>query len=141
MSLYSIDTVPMPMDAETYEGKNNEYSLIKVEYKYLAVTHITYLPLTEQQLQLCTKWEPIYYCKSAHLLQDKNVPSCTSAVYYDAEPAVKIKHCKTKYFKSYYLELKILDGGQNLILSNLPKPWKLVCGAQNRPFPLKYYTL
>ena len=50
MSLYSIDTVPVPMDAETYEGKNNEYSLIEVEYKYMAVTHITYVPLTEQQL-------------------------------------------------------------------------------------------
>ena len=31
MSLYSIDTVPVPMDAETYEGKNNKYSLIEVE--------------------------------------------------------------------------------------------------------------
>ena len=50
MSLYSIDTVPVLMDAETYEGKNNEYSLIEVEYKYMAVTHITYVPLTEQQL-------------------------------------------------------------------------------------------
>ena len=51
MSLYSINTVPVPMDAETYEGKNNKYSLIEVEYKYMAVTHITYVPLTEQQLQ------------------------------------------------------------------------------------------
>ena len=50
MSLYSIDTVPVPMDTETYEGKNNEYSLVEVEYKYMAVTHITYVPLTEQEL-------------------------------------------------------------------------------------------
>ena len=50
MSLYSIDTVPVLMDAETYEGKNNEYSLIEVEYKYMAGTHITYIPLTKQQL-------------------------------------------------------------------------------------------
>ena len=35
MLLYSIDTVPVPMDAETYEGKNNKYSLIEVEYKYI----------------------------------------------------------------------------------------------------------
>ena len=34
MSLYSIDsidTVPVLMDAETYQGKNNEYSLIEVD--------------------------------------------------------------------------------------------------------------
>ena len=63
------------------------------------------------------------------------------AIYYDAEPAVKIKHCKSKYVKSSNLELTILDRGQNLILSNLPKGWTLVCGAQNRPFPLKFSTL
>ena len=40
MSLYSIDTVPVLMDAENNE--NNEYSLIEVEYKYMAVTHTTY---------------------------------------------------------------------------------------------------
>ena len=57
------------------------------------------------------------------------------------EPAVKIKRGKTKYIISSHLEPKILDGGQNLILSNLPKPWTLVCGTQNRPFPLKYSTL
>ena len=141
MSLYSINTVPVPMDAETYEGKNNKYSLIEVEYKYMAVTHITYVPLTEQQLQLCTKWGPIYYCESAHLLRDKNVPSCASEMYYDAEPAVKIKHCKSKYLKPNNLEPNILDGGQNFILSNLLKPWILVCGAQNRLFALKYSIL
>ena len=40
MSLYSNDTVPVLMDAENNE--NNEYSLIEVEYKYMAVTHTTY---------------------------------------------------------------------------------------------------
>ena len=99
MSLYSIDTVPVLMDAETYQGKNNEYSLIEVEYRYMAITHITYVPLSEQQLWLCNKWGPIYYCESAHLLRDRNVPSCTSAIYYDSSSAVKIKHCKTKYIQ------------------------------------------
>ena len=107
----------------------------------MVVTHITYVPLTEQQLWLCTKRGLIYYCESAHLLRDKDVPSCASVIYYDAEQAVKIKHCKSKYIKSSHLEPKILDGGQNLILSKLPKPWTLVCGAQNRSSPLKYSTL
>ena len=84
---------------------------------------------------------PFIIVKVSIYLEIKNVPSCTSAIYYDAEPAVKIKHCKSKYIKSSHLEPKILDGGQNLILSNLPKPWTLVCGAQNRPFPLKYSML
>ena len=50
MSLYSIDIVPVQLDAETYQGKNNEYSLIEVEYRHMAITHIMYVPLSEQQL-------------------------------------------------------------------------------------------
>ena len=97
MALYSTDMVPVLLDAETYQSKNNEYSLIEVEYLYMAVTHITYVPLSEQELQLCNKWGPIYYCESAHLLCNKNVPSCSSVIYYDSPPAVKTKYCKTKY--------------------------------------------
>ena len=97
MSLYSIDTVLVLMDAEIYQGKNNKYSLIEVEYRYMVITHITYVPLSEQQLQLYNKWGPIYYCESAHLLRDRNVPSCASAIYYYSSSAVKLKHCKTKY--------------------------------------------
>ena len=62
-------------------------------------------------------------------------------MYYDAEPVIKIKDCKSKYIKSSHFEPKTLDGRQDLILSNLPKPWTLVCGAQKRPFLLKYSTL
>ena len=45
------------------------------------------------------------------------------------------------YIKLSNQESKILDGGEELILSNQPKPWTLVCGTQNRPFPLKYSNL
>ena len=62
-------------------------------------------------------------------------------IYYDTKPVIKIKHCKSKYIKSSHSEPKILDSRQNLILSNLPKPWTLVCGTPNRPFLLKYSTL
>ena len=110
MSLYCINTIPVPIDAETYGGKNKVYSLTEVEYKYMVITHITYVPLTETQLGLCTKWGPISYCESAHLLRDKNILSCASAIYYDVEPAVKIKHCKSKYIKSSQFEPNILDG-------------------------------
>ena len=116
-------------------------SLIEREYRYMAITHITYVPLSEQQLWPCNKWCPIYYCESAHLLRDRNVPSYASTIYYDLSSAVKIKHCKTKYIWSNDLEPKLLNGGENLILSNLPKPWTLVCGVQKWPFPLKYSTL
>ena len=45
----------------------------------MAIAHITYVPLSEQQFQLCNKWGLIYYCESVHLLWNRNVPSCASA--------------------------------------------------------------
>ena len=38
MSLYSMDTVPVPLDAETYTGAKREYTQIIPETKYIALT-------------------------------------------------------------------------------------------------------
>ena len=34
MSLYSVDTVPVPLDAETYTGDKQEYTQILPETEY-----------------------------------------------------------------------------------------------------------
>ena len=38
LNLYLIDTVPMPFDTETLEGRNNEYTFINNSYPYMALT-------------------------------------------------------------------------------------------------------
>ena len=55
LTLYSIDTVPMPFDTETLDGKNNEYTFINNSYPYMAINQQNYIPLDEQQLRLCNK--------------------------------------------------------------------------------------
>ena len=37
LTLYSIDTVPMPFDTETLDGKNDEYTFINNLYPYMAI--------------------------------------------------------------------------------------------------------
>ena len=44
LNLYSIDTVPMPFDTETLDGKNNEYSFINNSYPYMALNERNYIP-------------------------------------------------------------------------------------------------
>ena len=53
LNLYSIDTVPMPFDTETLEGKNNEYTFINNSYPYMALNEHNNIPLTETQLSDC----------------------------------------------------------------------------------------
>ena len=47
LTLYSIDTVPMPFDTKTLDGKNDEYTFINNSYPYMAINQENYIPLDE----------------------------------------------------------------------------------------------
>ena len=47
MSLFSIETVPVPLDAETYIGDKREYTQIIPETEYIALTDNIYVQLTQ----------------------------------------------------------------------------------------------
>ena len=82
----------------------------------------------------------MYYCEYAHLLKKCTEHTCTSAIYYDQSSDIKADKCKTIVTFDTLLESKILDAGDILILSNLQKPWKIVCKDVNRTFDLEYST-
>ena len=63
-----------------------------------------------------------------------------SAIYYDQSSDIKADKCKTKVTFDTLLESKSLDAGNILILSNLPKPWTIVCKDVGRTFDLEYST-
>ena len=47
MSLFNIETVPVPLDAETYLAEKREYTQIILETEYIALTDNNYVPLTQ----------------------------------------------------------------------------------------------
>ena len=77
MSLFSIETAPVPLDAETYIGEKREYTEIILEIKIIALTENNYIPLTKAQILLCAKIGYMYYCEYAHLLKKRtNILAC-----------------------------------------------------------------
>ena len=122
MLLFSIETVPVPLDADTYIGDKREYTQIISETKYIALTDNNYVPLTQAQTSLCTKIGYMYYCEYAHLLKKCTEHTCMSTIYYDQESKIKANQCKTIVTFDNTPESKILDTGNILILSNLQKP-------------------
>ena len=140
MSLFSIETVPVPLDAETYIGEKREYTQIIPETKLIALTENNYIPLTQAQISLCAKIGYIYYCEYAHLLKKHTEHTCMSALYYDQGSDVKAKQCKTIITFDTILESKILDASDLLILSNLQKPWTIACKDVSRVFEIEYST-
>ena len=140
MSLYSVDTVPIPLDAEMYTGVKWEYTQILPETEYIALTESNYVPIKQAQIFLCAKIGYMYYCEYAHLLKKCTEHTCMSAIYYDQSSQIKADKCITIVTFDTLLESKILDAANILILSNLQKPWTIVCKDVDRTFDLKYWT-
>ena len=140
MSLFSIETAPVPLDAETYIGEKREYTQIIPETKLIALTENNYIPLTHAQISLCAKIGYMYYCEYAHLLKKCMEHTCMSAIYYDQGSDIKAKQCKTIITLDTIPESKILDAGDLLILSNLQKPWTITCKDVSRVFEIEYST-
>ena len=95
VSLFSIETVPVPLDAETYIGDKREYTQIIPETEYIVLTDNNYVPLTQAQISLCAKIGYTYYYEYAHLLKKHTEHTCMSAIYYDQESEIKANQCKT----------------------------------------------
>ena len=140
MSLFSIETAPVPLDAETYLGEKREYTQIILETELIALTENNYIPLTQAQILLCAKIGYMYYCEYAHLLKKCMEHTCLSAIYYDQGSDVKVKQCKTIITFDTIPESKILDAGDLPILSNLQKPWTIACKDVSRVFEIEYST-
>ena len=140
MSLFSIETAPVPLDAETYLEEKREYTQIILETELIALTKNNYIPLTQAQISLCAKIGYMYYCEYAHLLKKCMENTCMSAIYYDQGSDIKVKQCKTIITFDTIPESKILDAGDLLILSNLQKPWTIACKDISRVFEIEYST-
>ena len=140
MSLFSIETAPVPLDTETYIGEKREYTQIILKTKLIALTENNYIPLTQAQILLCAKIGYMYYCEYAHLLKKCAEHTCKSARYYDPGSDVKVKQCKTIITFDTIPESKILDGRDLLILSNLQIPWTIACKDVSRVLEIEYST-
>ena len=139
-SLFSIEIVPVPLDAEIYIGDKREYTQIIPETEYIALTDNNYVPLTQVQISLCSKIGYTYYCEYAHLLKKCTEHTCMSAICYDQESEIKANQCKTIATFDNTLESKILDAGNILILLNLQKLWTIACKDVSRAFEIEYST-
>ena len=140
MSLFSTDVVPVPYDAQTYLGEQNQFTEIKLRKGYFAVSSTQYVELTKEQLELCWKMRSTYYCEQAYLLISTEIKSCEAAIYFEMEADVKIASCDFRYTKNKEYLPKIMDTGDQFVLSNLPQPWILLCEKSQKPFVIPYST-
>ena len=137
MKLYEMTTVPVPFDKDTYEEKHNTYTQLKLKEDHLAVTTDAYITLHGHQLQSCYQQGSTYYCESLHFTSHTLEHNCASAIYFEAPSEQVVEKCRFVYYHNYTPEPKILETQALILLSNLCKPWQLVCGSQTEhPVPM-----
>ena len=111
-----------------------------LETEYIALTETNYVPLMQAQISLCAKIGYMYYCEYAYLLKKHTEHTCMSTIYYNQSSQIKADRCKTIVTFDTIPDSKILDASDILILSNLQKPWTIICKDVDRIFKLEYST-
>ena len=128
--LYQLETVPVPiLDTNT---EVQSYTHLKVKKPYLVLNSETYISLTNQELRLCKKIGNKFYCEELFVVKHKSSYSCESAIYFNLTTDIIRYNCNFDfYYNKTDVTLRVLDGGDEVILANWPNDKHIICNINN----------
>ena len=84
MDLFQIHTVPVPLDIDTYQGKESKYTTLELQYKYLATNGHEKKDVTDAALDSCNTYHMDHLCENLHVTTDVKELNCAIAIYMDS---------------------------------------------------------
>ena len=142
MTLYQIETVPVPI-LDTNEEANS-YSQAVINKPYIATNNDYYIQLEIEELFMCKQIKHIYFCEELFLVKHKTKHSCESALFYNLESAFVKQNCQFKYLYNTTVIPSVLDGGSEIVLANMLNEKRLICTYDQglaKPLPASPYVL
>ena len=142
MTLYQIETVPVPIVDENL--KANSYSQAIINKPYIATNDDYYIQLVMEELFMCKQIKQIYFCEELFLVKHKTKHSCESALFYELGNELIKQNCEFKYFYNTSVIPSILDGGSHIVLANMLSEKRLICSYDQglaKPLPTSPYVL
>ena len=142
MTLYQIETVPVPI-LDTNEEANS-YSQAVINKPYIATNNDYYIQLEIEELFMCKQIKHIYFCEELFLVKYKTKHSCESALFYNLESAFVRQNCQFKYFYNTTVIPSVLAGGSEIVLANMLNEKRLICTYDQglaKPLPASPYVL
>ena len=142
MTLYQIETVPVPV-LDTNEEANS-YSQAVINKPYIATNNDYYIQLEIEELFMCKQIKHIYFCEELFLVKHKTKHSCESALFYNLESAFVKQNCQFKYFYNTTVIPSVLDGGSEIVLANVLNEKRFICTYDQglaKPLPASPYVL
>ena len=155
MDLFRIHTVPVPLDIDTYQGKESKYTTLELQYKYLATNGHEYMDVTDAALDSCNTYHMDHLCENLHVTTDVKELNCAIAIYMDSvetsshsakhiQNIIKTK-CRFIYHEVLHPTPTTLQTQDEILFANFPSEnWQLICDEiTDRPSFMKgaLYTI
>ena len=125
MSLYEIETVPVPI--EDLNMELNSYTRARMEKPYIAANEQYYIQLRIPELRMCKIIDHKYFCEEIFLMKHKTKHSCESALLYELPNDLIKRNCDFDYYLNTTVTPAVLDGGETIVLANFGSKKKLNC--------------
>ena len=130
LTMYSIETVPVPLLDETEQEQS--YTQLKIDKPYITLNTETYITLRTQELHTCKKIGYEYYCEELFVVKSKTKYRCASAIYFNLGPETIKENCEFKfYYNKSDMKPSMLDGRHQIVLANWPSYKKIMCASNN----------
>ena len=130
MILYHLETVPVPVLDQN--DKAHSYTHLQVKKPYIALNSETYISLRQQEIRMCKRIGYEFYCEKLFVVKHKSSYSCESAIYFNLNMDIIKENCN---FRFYYNKMDtiptVLDGGNEIILTNWPNDKHIICTINN----------
>ena len=155
MDLFRIHTVPVPLDIDTYQGKESKYTTLELQFKYLATNGHEYMDITDAALDSCNTYHMDHLCENLYVTTDVQELNCAIAIYMDSvetsiHTAKHTQHviktrCRFIYHEVLHPTPTTLQTQDEILLANFPSEnWQLICDEiTDRPSFMKgaLYTI
>ena len=103
MDLYKLHTVHVPLDKDTYDGKESKYTQLDLKQNHLAISKEEYIDLDQHQLNSCIKLHTDYLCPNLRLTASTHVLSCAAAVFQmTPDDSLICSICQFTYYEYFH---------------------------------------
>ena len=105
---------------------------LEVDKPYIALNSETYISIRQQELRTWKRIGYEFYCKELFIVKHKSRYSCESMTYFNLDAETIKENCKFKfYYNKTDITPTVLDGGNEIILANLPNDKHIICNFKN----------
>ena len=140
LSLYEIETVPVPIEDQDQEASS--FSELMVQKPYFVASDSSYIQLRNPKLFHCKKVQEEYFCEETFMVKHTHHHTCESALFYNRSVDLIASQCPFQFYHNRSVTPSALDGGSQLVLANVKVGHSPTCNPQHlHTLPTSTYTL